>query len=943
MRFLGLLLPLLAGVAFAQTPNGVINAPIYATGYISQVGGTNVTTNILPQPNHPTNLNIYTTGAISGTWTIKLPNPAFEGQVLSFNCGAAANAISITSSDGSSIDSNLPTSCSANGGFIAQFDLRSNIWRSLGSGYSANFRPFTGVASQWPWQLNADGSWVLRRPDAVDVTFTQSGSSTPETVSAVLGRTYYADQFSSLSQAVTQAASTCGIVVLGPYQYTLTADLVVPQCVKITSPQTPSVSAYQSNWGVAKYAIYVPSSYTIRLSGTLENVFVLQSGIFSATSTLRNLVNQVAAFSGNAITISADDAVARNVAIGGFGTCITSTGYARLVLDHVFGDCLNGIYLDNSHDTAKFTSLELWPFTVQGHAYTSLSLPISAAANNGSGKYRVTVSSTSSLVTGDVIGVQTYGLSGAPGLAYYGPVTVVDSTHLDLTNSAIAPSASGTTTNGSTFVSIVTTNLAIGQTVTGTGIPGGTTVAEVWANAITLSQAATASGTVTLSFSNPAYVSGGAIVLDTGLRAGTGLTVSNSESTDCTSCFDYGHQIGVSAGTLAGWLNLVNYKYDSNCNVAWQNVAVSVGSTAYAVNWNGGYTACVNRVFSGFVGGGQTVQSTVSFVNMGGNVFGGALAEVQSGYVNFVGNYGSAGSNSGGTFLIGNSVGGVHFSANDFPTATITYGGSTGQSVTLFDASNRMPLATPGSVTGRSGPVSITGSVTASGQLVSSVATGTAPLSVSSTTQVPNLYAARAALADTVTTNANLTGDVTSVGNATTYAGVLPASKGGAGNITGALKGNGSGVVSQASCADLSDGGSGGCSTSYTTGSWTPTIKIGGSSVGITYSSQLGTYTKIGKRVFADFYITLSSTGGLTGVVTVEGLPYTSYEGANGSAIINSYFALASITQLAMYVGANTTTVYPVLAGSSNMNTQLTHSNLTNTSVLGATAVYSTP
>ena len=125
MRKLLAFFTVFASPALAQTPAGVINSPIYATGYISQVGGANVTTNILPQPNHPTNLNIYTTGAISGTWTIKLPNPAFEGQMLSFNCGSAANAISIISSDGSSIDPNLPTSCAANGGFVAQFDLRS--------------------------------------------------------------------------------------------------------------------------------------------------------------------------------------------------------------------------------------------------------------------------------------------------------------------------------------------------------------------------------------------------------------------------------------------------------------------------------------------------------------------------------------------------------------------------------------------------------------------------------------------------------------------------------------------------------------------------------------------------------------------------------------------------------------------------------------------------
>lgn len=59
---------------------------------------------------------------------------------------------------------------------------------------------------------------------------------------------------------------------------------------------------------------------------------------------------------------------------------------------------------------------------------------------------------------------------------------------------------------------------------------------------------------------------------------------------------------------------------------------------------------------------------------------------------------------------------------------------------------------------------------TFAGQIKSSVTTGTAPLVVASTTQVANLNAATAGTATTVTTNANMTGDVTSVGNATTLA-----------------------------------------------------------------------------------------------------------------------------------------------------------------------------
>lgn len=51
-------------------------------------------------------------------------------------------------------------------------------------------------------------------------------------------------------------------------------------------------------------------------------------------------------------------------------------------------------------------------------------------------------------------------------------------------------------------------------------------------------------------------------------------------------------------------------------------------------------------------------------------------------------------------------------------------------------------------------------------QFISDIATGTAPFVVSSTTEVANLKAATAGNADTVTTNANLTGHITSTGNA---------------------------------------------------------------------------------------------------------------------------------------------------------------------------------
>jgi hypothetical protein len=105
-----------------------------------------------------------------------------------------------------------------------------------------------------------------------------------------------------------------------------------------------------------------------------------------------------------------------------------------------------------------------------------------------------------------------------------------------------------------------------------------------------------------------------------------------------------------------------------------------------------------------------------------------------------------------------------------------------------------------------------------------------------------------------------LTGDVTtSAGSlATTYNGIVPAAKGGAGTINGALKGNGSGVVSQAACADLSNGATG-CSTAVVAPtSYTPSVTC--SSGGPpTVGSATGNYTQIGKAVTFDFNVQITA------------------------------------------------------------------------------------
>jgi hypothetical protein len=73
----------------------------------------------------------------------------------------------------------------------------------------------------------------------------------------------------------------------------------------------------------------------------------------------------------------------------------------------------------------------------------------------------------------------------------------------------------------------------------------------------------------------------------------------------------------------------------------------------------------------------------------------------------------------------------------------------------------------------------------------------------------------------------------------------------------------------------------------YEEGSWTPGISFGGASVGVTYVTQVGNYTKIGNRVYIDFTLTLSSKGSSVGAVNITGLPFASV-GNGGAGIAHS-------------------------------------------------------
>lgn len=102
----------------------------------------------------------------------------------------------------------------------------------------------------------------------------------------------------------------------------------------------------------------------------------------------------------------------------------------------------------------------------------------------------------------------------------------------------------------------------------------------------------------------------------------------------------------------------------------------------------------------------------------------------------------------------------------------------------------------------------------------------------------------------------------------------------------------------------------------YEEGTWTPTISFSGGSAGITYSSQSGRYTRIGRQVTLLFDVRLSNKGSSSGPWEIGGFPFTPI--GDGSGYLHYQYGAATITELAnirVISGNSYGTLYHAVAG----------------------------
>ena len=206
---------------------------------------------------------------------------------------------------------------------------------------------------------------------------------------------------------------------------------------------------------------------------------------------------------------------------------------------------------------------------------------------------------------------------------------------------------------------------------------------------------------------------------------------------------------------------------------------------------------------------------------------------------------------------------------------------------------------------------------------------------------------ATAFTASNVTTNANLTGPITSVGNATSIASqtgtgtkfvvdtsptlVTPTATTTIGVGAATPSASGAGITFPATQSASTDANT---LDDYEEGTWTIGISFGGASVGITSSASAGTYTRIGNVVTVRGYYIMTNKGSSTGTARITGLPFTAAAPASTySGVTFGFFGNISFSgQLTSYVNVGATTCDLVNTTLLGVNSAVTNTNFANNS-----------
>jgi len=125
----------------------------------------------------------------------------------------------------------------------------------------------------------------------------------------------------------------------------------------------------------------------------------------------------------------------------------------------------------------------------------------------------------------------------------------------------------------------------------------------------------------------------------------------------------------------------------------------------------------------------------------------------------------------------------------------------------------------------------------------------------------------------------------------------------------------------------------------YATGTFTPGLQFGGAASGMTFTTQSGRYTRVGRLIFFDLVILLSAKGSSTGAARITGLPFTSAAVPNAIPAVFASNMVTVAVPCGFVVASATSIQLCDFTGSTFVN--LTDADFNNTSQINVSGCYS--
>lgn len=367
-------------------------------------------------------------------------------------------------------------------------------------------------------------------------------------------------------QAAIDAASALGggIVQFGPRRYRIgPAGLDLRAQVTLQGSRHPGAQRASANYAGARFALLLDPAGGIRVrrNGGISGLALIRQGL-STVTTLRQALDQVAAFAGTAIRVgdtsgnTGTDARLERLLILGFDTAIEVVLSQRVSISDIAADCRNGIVLRESYDVSRVRDVHLWPFVTGNLGGISIATFTVAGVANAGGQVRITTTGAHGLLAGDTVFVTDVG--GVPGANGRFAVAVPAPDQLDLAGSVF----SGAWTSGGRVA--------------------------VWANR----------------------------------RTGTGFRVDSCDAVELRGCFAYGYQTGFRIEGSSMATQLAGCGYDDRADIRDETtIGLSIGGSCFRTKWVGGYFFSTGTsILADSANGGQNQHHILGAQISGGHV-----------------------------------------------------------------------------------------------------------------------------------------------------------------------------------------------------------------------------------------------------------------------------------------------------------------------------------